>query len=204
MSDTNESLTGRFTQIRNELGEIACPLCGGSEEVSIENDVGRMETYGCPVCIERQYRTDLAAANARAEELQGAQKKLWDTRESHAKLCTAIKKALGYKSHPKYEGKSFVDGLIDDLASTSDTLRSENAAMREALDKADACLDSLTGLLDSDTEDRELAKVRVGEYSRASHYARLTTQEGESMFCSCEKPSCDNDGICLNCGKDAP
>ena len=45
-----------------------------------------------------------------------------------------------------------------------DALAEKLQAAEEALKRADACVDSLTGILDSDTKNRNLARVRVTEY----------------------------------------
>ena len=54
-----------------------CHMCGGSGEVTIttwtEQDSDKLETAGCPLCIQTERDTEIAALKQRIAELELAQ-----------------------------------------------------------------------------------------------------------------------------------
>jgi len=122
---TTERMTDALDKIRNECGSLKCRLCGNTNSVVVENDVGRRETVECPECTARKL------ADGYKEVIEKLTQSLIDTEaqrdaanERAEKAETAIPKIVtGYESTLRFNRIK------------NDTLAAQVEVLREGLEK---------------------------------------------------------------------
>ena len=182
MTDTNE---------RMSEADISLHECIHLPEVCECDDDLPAYTTECTACQSRriitQLRTDLAAANKRAERANQA---TVEAVEHGLKIADTLRSQLGEAREAGWEVVQKMGRLLERESESSD---GEKIRLRQDAHRAaDTLRDTLSRLAEADDNQSKLDRDERG------------SDEGEGdSSCSCDKPSCDNDGICHNCGKDA-
>lgn len=200
MSDTNEWMTDEQIDLLIEHIKV-------SNECVTGTDRNAFFEYGKgDECIRTitQLRTDLAAMTKRAQVLEKLNQQRLDLIDQLT-LAEQQRDELfeRYGGVPADQLKDIT--LKDFVATRFVKVNEHNEACDRLTQQRDAAVEAAHSLINYCDISHEIpVGIREIVDNARDTLARIRELGERDVFCHCDKPSCDNDGICHNCGGDAP